>query len=65
MIVDGGPHAERTLGFWDGPGPDEVVEFFAYQDLFGQCEGVTLPWHVYLGERMWMILEILGYRSRG
>jgi hypothetical protein len=56
---------EWTLAFWDGPGADELAEYFAYTDLSGKPEGKAIPWHVYLGEVMWTILSDWGYEWRG
>jgi hypothetical protein len=50
--------------FWDGPGPDELVEFLGYERLFGQVEGVALLWRVYMADQMRVVLLGLGY-ARG
>jgi hypothetical protein len=49
--------------FWDGPGPDELVEFLWYKRLFGHVE-VPLLWKVYMAEQTRVILKGLGYARR-
>jgi hypothetical protein len=56
--------AEWTLGFWDGPGPDELAEYFAYAELSGERTGVVVPWRTYLQEKMWLMLADWGYPWR-
>jgi hypothetical protein len=56
---DGGP----ILGFWDGPGPAELVEYFEYVRISGP-HGDAVTWQVYLKERMWLLLADWGYPWR-
>jgi hypothetical protein len=52
---------DLSLGFWEGPGHRDLAEFFAYERLVDLCDGVCLPWSLFMAERMGMILRGLGY----
>jgi hypothetical protein len=63
-VADGRACGEWTIAFWEGPGPREVADYFAYERHLGLPEGVSLPWSTYMAERMWAIIEELGYLWR-
>jgi hypothetical protein len=55
------PPADWTLSFWDGPGPDDIVEYFAYVDLSGEPAGTVITWRIFQAEKEWLLLGDYGY----
>jgi hypothetical protein len=60
-VTDTVAGGDWAIGFWDGPTPGDLAEFLAYERLVGLCDGVCLPWSLFMSERMGMILRGLGY----
>jgi hypothetical protein len=46
-----------SWSFWEGPGPDDLAEYFAFEQMVGSAVGMPLPWSAFTRGRMHALLK--------